>query len=125
MSERRQQPRIRIQRQVIIFQKSGQHVKARGNDLSSGGISILCDHSAQVGQTLQIRFSLTDPRDSKLLPVEAKVEVRNWTLAAAENAYRMGLQFVDISDDHKSIVQDYLKSRGAVITSQDELHNLL
>ena len=75
------------------------------NDLSSGGLSLYTPALEPVGSTVIVTVNFPDLNAS--IDVKAKVI---WTRKKPRKS--MGLEFVGITDEEKSILQKYLQLKG-------------
>jgi hypothetical protein len=88
--EQRRSPRYNVDvRLRLIVAKSGksQVVHGRGNDISENGMALFVAHEMEVGQRLEVEFTLPYSRQ----PLRVGIAVRN------RNGYRYGVEFLTLS----------------------------
>ena len=85
-----------------------QYAAAVADDLSEGGIALLCNYPVPEGAVLSIRFSLFNlmlspaPRDFDL---SGDVRYRE----TKERQYRVGVRFINVPDDERRRLSEYVK----------------
>lgn len=113
MAEKRTDQRysLRLDRRVLIRQSDGSTIGARASDISRGGIGVLCEYAADRGKEFWIAFLL--PLQGVPQQVKVKCRVIFCNFSGAQNAFRIGMQFVEFAGDGERIVKDYLAHRLA------------
>lgn len=109
--DRRTHPRFRLRRKVGIVQSDGEVVFAWSHDISMGGIQILTEYSADVGQQFDIYFGVTDPRTMQHAYVEVRTQVAHFVYDGPERSYRIGLQFLKFRGQSKELLVRFLQER--------------
>lgn len=111
--EKRQHPRAEID-WIASIQRGEHFLDAVVADVSHTGISVCCDHKFIPGEEVRISIELEDRLP---LVIDAKV-IWARILSPDETCglYKMGFQFIDISDEDLELVDfavsRYLKERG-------------
>ena len=100
MRERRKEPRRKEENQATLFLSSGESwpngrksIQALTQDISTGGIRILCD--VRVPINTEVRIKLTLSRTYKLLNLEGQIRWVNPVYE--EQLFEMGIEFVHVS----------------------------
>ena len=70
-------------------------------DISQTGILIQSTHHAKVGSRGRLRFNLGGQ------PFSAEVEIRAVSLSAGGIGYKIGARFVDLSEEHRLIIEGF------------------
>ncbi|MBZ5648652.1 MAG: PilZ domain-containing protein [Acidobacteriia bacterium] len=86
----RRSPRYTVDvRLRLIVHKSGKNtiVHGRGNDISESGMALFVAHDLEVGDRLEVEFTLPYSRQ----PLRAGATIRN------RNGYRYGVEFLTLS----------------------------
>lgn len=107
--ERRGEPRVPIDRRVGIVQSDGEVVHARGTDISMGGLSVKCAHSADVGRSFDITIQFNGGRRAKLFEARAKVIYVHYI--GSEHLHRLGLQFIDFKGESRELLSSFVSER--------------
>jgi uncharacterized protein (TIGR02266 family) len=103
----RRKPRYAAHLQVLVFTKGLNHfLSERTANISSGGLFVCTEHSAEVGEKLHIRVMLADI-DSYF---DVKTEVVWVCDGGSSHPQGLGLMFVDLSDDQQVVVDKILKN---------------
>ncbi|GAB6040224.1 PilZ domain-containing protein [Endothiovibrio diazotrophicus] len=109
MSERRAAPRVPIDRRVGIVQSDGEVVYGRASDLSMGGVSVKCRHSADVGRAFDIFFQLDHGVRARRFEARAKVVYVHYI--GNEHLHRLGMQFLEFKGDSREILSQFVSDR--------------
>src|SRR5262245_61167753 len=70
-------------------------------DISKTGVLILASQYAKEGSRGRLRFNLGGQ------PFSAEVEIRAVSLGAGGNGYKIGARFVDLSEEHRLIIEGF------------------
>ena len=115
-SRQRSGPRVSINIEVTL---TGSHNFFRGftEDISTGGLFIATHQFYPIGTEFNLSLSL----EGRELPVVAKVvwirEHSAFMPADAEPG--MGLQFVDMTDEQRKIIEDFIKKKEPIFFDAD------
>ncbi|HVP42441.1 MAG TPA: PilZ domain-containing protein [Terriglobales bacterium] len=88
--ELRRNPRYHVDvRLKLVVTKDGKSIMihGRGNDISETGMALFVAHVLEVGQRLEVEFTLPYSRQ----PLRVGITVRN------KNGYRYGVEFMSLS----------------------------
>ena len=88
--DKRRQPRFNVDvRLRLVVTKGGKNVMVhgRGNDISENGMALFVAHQLEVGDRLEVEFTLPYSRQ----PLRVGITIRN------KNGYRYGVEFMTLS----------------------------
>lgn len=92
--ELRRSPRYNVDvRLRLIVAKDGKSavVHGRGNDISEDGLALFVAHDFEVGQRVEVEFTLPYSRQ----PLRVWIAIRN------RNGYRYGVEFLNLSQPQR------------------------
>ncbi len=111
MSDRRKEPRRKAEDQVTLSLSSGERlpdgktsIQALTQDISTGGLHILCDSRFPLHSRVKIRLVLSRVR--KMLNLEG--EVRWVNPVYGEELFEMGVEFVDVPPPKALLLLKYV-----------------
>ena len=84
-----------------------QAVEARALDVSTGGLAVIADLNAQIGQTCTARFSLSAP-DGTCRDLALQASVLHSVLT--HDGFRLGLQFMQPDASAKQLLKRFVDS---------------
>ena len=102
MDERRRTPRYDIEAGELAVLPAATSVQIL--DISLSGVLIQSVQPARVGSRGRLRLSLGGQ------PFSAEIEVRR-TIPISANCHRMGVKFVDISQEHERMIERFTQQR--------------
>jgi len=114
-SERREYPRVPVDFLVTfkVLEKSSPEEVATALDISVGGVGLLAsaeisspEGRAQISLTFDLPCLSGESR-----PVSATGEVRYCLKLTEENRYRVGVKFLQIADEDKLAIADFVRMR--------------
>lgn len=111
LHERRLHPRIRQRRKVGIVLSNGKVVYVWTYDLSKGGLQILSDYTADVGDQFDIFFWVHDGHNNHSAKVEACVRIVHVIYSGEAGCYRIGMQFVRFTGNGRGIYERFVDER--------------
>jgi uncharacterized protein (TIGR02266 family) len=89
-------------------------------NISAGGLFIATHHLRKIGDRITLKFTL--PGSSK--PVEVETEVRwireNTALMRADGGTGMGVRFINLSPEAKTVIDGFLQSRESLYYDDEE-----
>ena len=103
-AERRQEERRALRVAARVSLGPGQVFEVRTADVSSSGLGIVASANPKPGVTFKIEFVLP-LRPSGTLNVEATVKVMHSVLARQEGGFKIGLQFLKLSEGAEAAIQ--------------------
>ncbi|MBK7353582.1 MAG: PilZ domain-containing protein [Nitrosomonas sp.] len=110
-SEKRTHERVTLRTQAIILLPDRKTIKVRTLDIALGGMAIVADGNPNPGVTFNIQ--LTIPLRADILPLfEAKVRVAHSVLSGREGGFKIGLQFIELSDAAESVLKQFLEQNS-------------
>lgn len=101
----RRKPRYATSLKVLVFTKGLEHFQSeRAANISSGGIFVCTDHICEVGEKLHIRIIFSD------LDAYFDVKTRVAWVCGDDSSHPQGfgLQFTDLNDAHKQVIDKFL-----------------
>lgn len=99
-------------RVAIGIGHSGGFIYGHAEDISPGGMSILCDEQLAGGKQFSIFVEMPPYAVSENSAyLEALCKVNYSVLVASRNLYRIGLEFVELKDEGKDILRKYIASQ--------------
>jgi c-di-GMP-binding flagellar brake protein YcgR len=107
--ERRQAPRRLLRRPATILLPGEQQLQVRSLDISSGGMGIVAPANPPIGMACGIRFQVPGPNAAPVV-VQTRVKVMQSTWSTADDGFKVGLQFQELSPAHQKLIRDYLES---------------
>ena len=109
MADLRNHPRIQTDRPILITLSDGQHIQARLNTISCGGLGVLYSAPAEIKAKLLVEFKLIY-RD-KSVSIQEQTTVRFCHIK--EDAFLSGLEFINLSKINTKIIQSFVEQRLA------------
>jgi uncharacterized protein (TIGR02266 family) len=102
----RRKPRYSANIRVLVYTKGLNHFESHKTaNISSGGLFVCTDHSATIGDKMHLRIILGD-RDA-YFEVKSKVV---WVCPSGNgHPQGLGLEFFEVTDDQKEIIEKILK----------------
>lgn len=99
---------------ALVFNHGEQRTTYHGTtrELSMGGCSLLTDYNIYSNQPLTMLISL--PADNPLARrkvLEIRVRMRYTILAAKEDRFRCGIEFISFKDDGRNALRQAMESR--------------
>ena len=99
MEERRRSPRYPVTGfEPAILQLS---LSVQLLDISQTGVLIQSSQQAKEGSRGRLRFNLAGQ------PFSTEVEIHRVALGQGGNGYKIGARFVDLSEEHRQIIEDF------------------
>jgi len=111
MLERRHSPRVRHRRRVGIRLASGEMVYAWTYDISAGGLQILSEYNADVGDEFDIAFNVFDYDHSEYCGVHMHVRIAHVVYVGNMGCYRIGMQFLGFGEGERELYEHFLDER--------------
>lgn len=102
--DQRRYPRVQVTRPVRIRTSDGTVVRARMVNISQDGMAVLYESPAEIGATLEVRFTLT-VRGREIEFCERVVARYNHL---SSNGYVIGLQFAALSAGALDELREYV-----------------
>jgi c-di-GMP-binding flagellar brake protein YcgR len=88
-------------------------MEAQALDLSEGGIAILTGLEIPVLSIVNLRFdiplSIVDPDEGPGGPIKVEGEVRYNFFVKDKNAYRIGISFINLSNEGRRAIADFVR----------------
>jgi uncharacterized protein (TIGR02266 family) len=107
----------------VTFQSHHNFYTGFTENVSSGGLFVATTEMHPIGSRFRIRFSLPEREQ----PVEVLAEVR-WqrlemagTAESHDAAPGMGLRFIDLSEDDREAIQEFIRRRATLFYDDDDL----
>lgn len=110
MKERRQQFRVNYRQKLGIQLSSGQVVYAWTRDVSLGGMQIVSEFSADIGDRFQVFMSILDPSSDQYVRIDSRVRIVHVVFDGVASAYRIGLQFEAFGDSSALVYERFIES---------------
>lgn len=111
MQERRASPRVKIRLKVGVLLSSGDVHYVWTYDISLGGMQLLSDYNADMGDVLRIFFSVIDSETDEYVRVYAHAKVVRAVYDGSERCFRIGVEFVELEGNGRTVYNRYLDSR--------------
>jgi len=112
--QRRKHARAALQGDVEIRTRDGGTIRAKGRDVSVGGIGVLLDRPIAVGEVIDASWQLTSAA-SKVLPAQATAAVVRCDPVWDAEGYavcRAGLQFTELPATLRRRISAYISRHG-------------
>jgi len=91
-------------------------INALALDISEGGMGVLTDYDLPALSIVTVRFIMLDDNapsaESRTRSIEVKGEVRYNFWIEEERAYRLGIQFIGLSDEDRNFIANFIKAKG-------------
>lgn len=110
MQERRASPRVKIRLKVGVLLSSGETHYVWTYDISLGGMQLLSEYNADMGDVLRVFFSVIDSGTDEYVRVYSRVRVVRAVYDGSERCFRIGVEFVDFEGDGRTFYNRYLDS---------------
>jgi c-di-GMP-binding flagellar brake protein YcgR len=85
-------------------------------DISEGGMALLTDYDVPALSIVTVRFIMLDDNvhnvESRTRSIEVKGEVRYNFLIEEKRTYRLGIQFIGLSDEDRNFIANFVKAQG-------------
>lgn len=102
--ERRAHPRHPLRTSATIVLADGRMVDARTLDIGKGGTGVVAGINPPLGSSFGLRMSLpVHPKGNALF--EAQVRVANCVLDGVEGGFRLGLEFLALTPQARSVLE--------------------
>jgi len=117
--EKRRFPRVCVQFDLIYKLNKLPEIHMRVGDeersaslmsISESGMAILTDRSIPEATELEILFHLIF-KDRQTPAMYAVGQVKHCTEVAAEKEYRLGIEFLDIDENDKNTIAEFIRSK--------------
>ena len=108
----------RVNSPLAVHMRFGNRdIDALALDISEGGMAVLTDYDVPALSIVTVRFimMLDDnaiSAESLTRSIEVKGEVRYNILMEKEKAYRLGIQFIGLSDADRNFIANFVKTQG-------------
>ena len=102
MEERRRYPRIRFRHKIGVVLSSGQVVKTWSCDISMGGVQLLSDYIADIGDTFELLFKVPAVSDTDDFSLRCQARVAYMVLDSDTSRYRIGFEIITFDGDGES-----------------------
>lgn len=96
----------RLNRILPVVSKNLKGYKALTKDISCGGLQFTCSGGIKKGDVIPLKLDLDDYHAD---PISLMGEVQ-WVDESLPGETRVGLRFVELSDDQKKLLYDYIES---------------
>jgi c-di-GMP-binding flagellar brake protein YcgR len=91
-------------------------INALALDVSEGGMAVLTDYDLPALSIVTVRFIMLDDNapnvESRTRSIEVKGEVRYNFFIEEEREYRLGIQFIGLSDEDRNFIANFVKAQG-------------
>lgn len=115
MHDRRASPRLRMRHKVGVILSGGEVIYLWTYDLSQGGLQLLSEYGADVGDHLRIFMSFPAAEGDQFVQVRARVRIVHVIYDSGASAFRVGVQFeafdADGQADYERFLNDHLYVR--------------
>ncbi len=117
MEENRNSPRYLVHWRSAVTTEDGDGpvtVQCKTNDVSSSGVSVICERSIPVSQVVTVHL-LIHPGDQnhQQQVVEAHGIIRNNSYSGQEEGFRLGIQFLKFAGDGMKLLLKHLPKESA------------
>lgn len=86
-------------------------------DISEGGMGVLISYDIAVSTIVTVKFAMVNLDTSRIedqyRSMELEGEVRYSFYAKEKNAYRLGINFINISNDERNFIANFIKTFSA------------
>ena len=110
-SDKRTHERVTLRTQATVLLSDSKTIKVRTLDIALGGMAIVADGNPTPGVTFNIRLARPLRSDTPS-PFEAKVRVAHSVLSGKEGGFKIGLQFIELSDTAKFVLEQFLEQNS-------------
>jgi len=110
-SDKRTHERVTLRTQAMVLLSDSKAIKVRTLDIALGGMAIVADGNPNSGVIFNIRLALPLRSDTPPL-FEAKVQVAHSVLSGKEGGFKIGLQFIELSDAAKFVLEQFLEQNS-------------
>ena len=115
----RKEPRVKINRKVILKSENGETISGQTVDISESGMGLLVTTALVGGDQYRVFFYLTPDRNHGL--IQGVTEVR-FCRPQGDNEQRIaGLQFVSFAGNGRELLHDFLEQRLGELFEQGQL----
>lgn len=122
MEDNRRQARCNVHwRSAIVIAERGQPqtIQCKTNDISAGGVSIICHRNLSPGHVLTVYLLIEPATDTHPQVIfEAQGTVVNTVLSGQQGGFRLGIQFTKFARDSKQLLQKYLPKEPATASKR-------
>ncbi len=98
----------------VHLQLGGKDVEAVAQDISVGGLGIFTNHKIPSGARVSVKFRISNDaaalEKDKYRTFELDGDVRYAIAVKEEMDYRLGIQFVRVSDADRSFITSYIRT---------------
>lgn len=108
-SEKRTHERVALRTQATILLPDRKTIKVRTLDIALGGMAIVADGNPNSGVVFNIQLTLPLRADTPPALFETKVRVAHSVLSGKEGGFKIGLQFIELSDVTRSMLEQFLE----------------
>lgn len=106
-SERREAPRRALRRPAWFLLPGVRRLEVRTLDISAGGLAVVAPANPPVGMACTIRLTIPT-RNSSAEVIEPRVKVMQSLWSTADEGFKVGLRFQDLSSAHARLIRDYM-----------------
>lgn len=106
-TERREAPRRPLRRPAWFLFPGGQRLEVRTLDISAGGLAVVAPANPPVGMACTIRLTIPT-RNGSAEVIEPRVKVMQSLWSTADEGFKVGLRFQELSSAHARLIRDYL-----------------
>ena len=106
--ERRADERKPLRSQAHLLPLGQAPFAVRLIDISEGGLRVACSVNPPLMTVSLLRMSVPTADRAAPATVEVKVQVINSIYARAEDGFRVGMQFLELSSAHRDVISAYL-----------------
>lgn len=110
-SEKRTHERVTLRTQATILLSDKKTIKVRTLDIALGGMAVVADGNPNPGVIFNIQLTLPLREDTPTL-FEAKVRVAHSVLSGKEGGFKIGLQFIELSNAAESVLEQFLEQNS-------------
>lgn len=113
MNEQRREIRVNMERSIVVKLSSGQVIRARLVNLSTGGLALRYPAPAEIGAQLDLQFQLPGSETPATLSI--KGIVRHCHVHRED--FITGIQFVELDEEVKIIISRFIESKISTHTN--------
>lgn len=114
MIELRRSPRVNVSWRGMIKIAEGKIIPVRAMNISESGILLQCDEAVIVNKEYQLMLDVPQIRDLKLPSIKVPAKIRVQHMILSEGKYRLGMQFIELSDLHRDLLQAWISMTNTV-----------
>jgi len=107
----------RVNSPLLVRMRLGdKDIDALAVDISEGGIAVLTDYDVPALSIVTARFTMLDENaisaESRTRSIVVQGEVRYNILLEKEKEYRLGIEFIGLSDDDRNFIANFIRAQG-------------